>query len=146
MGRRTTRIPIYTGNPQEMNDLVKDIWEKHLSMGASSPLLNNPLIDMTLFGNLKTEALAKREEAERLYAEAQGVMEQWRVLMGIDKGQTIDSVDTLYYLVSQIKRYLLVKHPLTPESLSPWGFKVVVRMSKSPVRKKKSAKKGDGKK
>jgi hypothetical protein len=142
MGRKTVKIPIYQGNPEKFSDLIKDIWERHEEMGPSSPLLNNPLVDMGRFEALKTEAFEKRKQALKYYAHAQSLMQHARSLMGVDIGQTINTEDTLYNMVNQIKRYLLVKYPGSEEELLDWGFEVVIRTAKSPVRKKKSAKKG----
>jgi hypothetical protein len=141
MARTTLKIPIYTGNPHKMNDLVKDIWKKHTALGVNSPLNDSTMVDMALFESLMTTAMAKREEAELAQEAALIAMEQWRRAMGIDAGQTIDSPQTLYNLISRIKQFLLVKNAINPEALSSWGFHVVIGRSKNPVRKKKAAKK-----
>ncbi|MES2620969.1 MAG: hypothetical protein V4615_08955 [Bacteroidota bacterium] len=139
MGRTSARIPIPTANPRKMTELVKHIWNKHTTLGASSPFNGNTLVDMALYEQLMNEAHEKRTKALEYYAEAQSLMDEWRTLTGINKGQTINSPKTLYNLVDSVKRLLLVKAADNREELSTWGFDVVVRMSKHPVRKKKPA-------
>lgn len=136
MGRKTVRVDIPTRFPKKFTRLIEDIWRKHEELGASSPLFNNPLIDMSKYETKMTEALQARAQAEEHYALAQALMEKSRNRMGIDKGQSINH-DGLYNYIDTIKRILLIKHPLEEEGLSPWGFNVVVRSAKNPVRKKK---------
>jgi hypothetical protein len=94
---------------------------------------------MTRFGQLLTEAQAKRDQALALYEEALGLMQESRRLFGYDKGQTINTPDTLYYLMKSMKMVLLVKHMGVEESLTSWGFNVVISSSNVGRKKKKKA-------
>jgi hypothetical protein len=138
MPRKTVKadIPIY--NINKFISLIEKAWSKHSSMAASSPFFNHPDIDMARYDQLKTAALQKRAEALRLYDEAEALMQESRQLMGIDKGQTVNTVDTLYYMLKSMKMLLLVKHQGVEESLQSWGYNTVIRMS--PVGRKKKKK------
>ena len=136
MGRKTVRVDIPTRYPEKFTKLIADIWKKHEALGASSPLFNNSLIDMSKYEVNMTEALQAREQAEEHYVEAHVLMERSRHLMGIDKGQSIND-EGLYNYIDTIKRILLIKYPGIENELETWGFNVVVGSSKHPVRKKK---------
>lgn len=137
MPKKTVRITIPTNHVKKLADLVSYLWENHVSEGASSPLLNNPLINMTRYEELMTEAVTKRKEALQLHARAEALMQQSRNAFGIGVGQTIQDPDTLYHLLNNIKRFLLVKHPGDEEALSEWGFNVVIGSSSVGAKKKK---------
>src|SRR4051812_12867609 len=117
MPRVTVRadIPIY--DIQKFINLVKKAWSHHMALGAASPFFNHPDIDMNQYDQLKTAALQKREQAEVLYDEAEALMQESRALMGLDKGQTINTKGTLYYLLKSMKMLLLVKHQGVEQSL-----------------------------
>ncbi|MES2621298.1 MAG: hypothetical protein V4615_10635 [Bacteroidota bacterium] len=137
MPRKTVRVDIPIRNPNKYTKLIERVWEKHDELGASSPLINHPAVDMAAFEAAKTEALALREEALQLYDRAQSLMEQSRVLLGTNAGQTIYSEGTLYYMLGLIKGALMNIHMGREESLSQWGFNVVVRLSNVGRKRKK---------
>lgn len=137
MSKKTVRITIPTSSPKKLSELVEKVWEHHISLGASSPLQGDTIINMTRFGELKTEALEKRKRALELHAEAEALMMESKVAFGISAGQKISNVDTLYHLLNNIKQFLLVKHSGREEALSPWGFDVVVGSSSVGAKKKK---------
>ena len=129
MPRKTVRVDIPIRNPTKYTTLLERVWQKHDELGASSPLLNSPGVNMAAFEAAKIEALALREEALQLYEKAQSLMEQSRVLLGTNAGQTIYTEGTLYYMLSLIKGSLMNIHMGHEESLSEWGFNVVIRKS-----------------
>ncbi|MES2620649.1 MAG: hypothetical protein V4615_07345, partial [Bacteroidota bacterium] len=95
MARRTVRIPIPVGHPEKYVSLIEDIWKKHIALGASSPLLNNPLVNMVEFEALMTEALSKRAQAIEYMEMAHGLMGEARQLLGVTQGQTSFTAGTL---------------------------------------------------
>jgi hypothetical protein len=137
MPRKTVRADIPIDNPGKFSDLIKQAWAKHALLGAASPFHNHPDINMTRFQQLMDESLQKRTQAEALYEEAEALMQQSRVLWGNDKGQTINTPDTLYYMLKDIKQLLLVKHQGVEQSLEGWGFNVVISLSQVGRKKKK---------
>lgn len=137
MPRKTVRVDIPIANPTKYTHLIEKLWDKHIAMGAGSPLHNNPLIDTAKFETLKDEVLQKRAQAEEMYDTAQALMQQARRAMGNDKGQNINTPDTLYFLLNNIRQYLLIKNIGAEESLSSWGFNVVVSTANVGAKKKK---------
>lgn len=137
MARRTVRIPIPIGHPEKYVTLIEDIWKKHIELGASSPLLNNPLVDMAGFETLMNEALSKRAQAIEYMELAHGLMGEARKVLGVTQGQTSFTEGTLYYHVVGIKKFLAMKHRDLEQNMEGWGFHVVVGTAKKPVRKKK---------
>ena len=64
-------------------------------------------------------------------------MQQARQVLGIDVGQTIDTLGTTYSDVDLIKGRLLNKFKGTEEALSQYGFNVVISTAKAPTKKPK---------
>jgi hypothetical protein len=137
MPRKTVRADIPIDNPRKYTELIKQAWAKHTLLGASSPFHNHPDVNMSRFQQLMDEALQKREQAEALYEEAEALMQESRRLFGNDKGQTINTPDTLYYMLKSMKQLLLVKHQGVEQALEGWGFNVVISTSQVGRKKKK---------
>jgi hypothetical protein len=137
MPKKTVRAKIPVGHPEKLSDLVKDVWKRHENLGASSPFHGSTIINMTRYEQLKNEAIEKRERALELYAEAQALMEESRKAFGTDIGQTINTPNTLYFMLNNIKHMLLVEHKGNEEALSPWGFNVVIGSASVGAKKKK---------
>jgi hypothetical protein len=137
MPRKTVRADIPVSNMDKFIELIEKAWKQHTALGNSSPFFNHPDINMTRYNQLKTAALQKRADALALYDEAESLMQQSRVLLGIDKGQTVNTVDTLYYMLKSMKMILLVKHQGVEQSLEAWGYNTVVSSSAVGRRKKK---------
>ncbi|MES2620370.1 MAG: hypothetical protein V4615_05915 [Bacteroidota bacterium] len=137
MPKKTVRITIPAAYPNKLAELVENVWNHHASLGASSPLHGDTIVNMTRYEALKTEALEKRKRALALHGEAEALMMQSKNAFGIAAGQKITTDDTLYHLLDNIKRFLMVKHSGTEEDLSPWGFNVVIGTSRVGAKKKK---------
>jgi hypothetical protein len=140
MPKKTVRVTIPTDQPEKMSDLVTHLWNTHVNMGASSPLHNNPFINMTRFEQLMNEAVGKRQEAEKLYAQYKTLMAESRIAFGINKGQTLSTTGTLYHFLNNIKQFLLVRSRGNEEELNIWGFDVRVGTSSVGAKKKKRKK------
>jgi hypothetical protein len=137
MPRKTVRVDIPVHRPDDFTKLLKSVREQHAQLGSSSPLFNSTVVDMAAFDAKTTQALALREEAQKLYAQAQARMQDSRVLMGLDEGQTINTEGTLYYMLDLVKRTLLTHYPGVEETLSTWGFNVVIRHANVGRKRKK---------
>lgn len=137
MPKKTVRITIPVGYANELAELVEKVWKHHISLGASSPFSGSSIIDMTRYEVLMNEALQKRKKALELHAEAEALMMDSRVAFGIDAGQTISSVDTLYHLLNNIKHFLKAKHAGREEAIGLWGFQVIVGTSSVGAKKRK---------
>ncbi len=137
MSKKTVRITIPVDRVKKLSELVEGVWNQHVSLGASSPLVGNTVINMTRYEELMNEALEKRKRALELHAEAEALMHRSRMAFGIAVGQKITTPDTLYHLLNNIKHFLLVKHAGEEESLNPWGFDVIIGTSSVGAKKKK---------
>ena len=136
MARRTIKINLQARNPEKFLTLCDDIIEQNTSLGASSPLADGQLVDMSDFAVLATKARQHREKALEYYALAEAEMEESRRLIGINDGQTVTTPGTLFFFATRIKKWLLALSPVNPKELSPWGFNVVVGEAKNPKRRK----------
>lgn len=137
MGRKTVRVPLPKGYPTKFIDLMKHIVEKHEELGPSSPLNAPSIIDMADFKQKLEQADTLRQESEYHRAMAESKMNQAQVLLGTSAGQTINTDGTLYYMLHSIKRLLLVTYSGVEESLTPFGFNVVIGSAKGGGRPKK---------
>jgi hypothetical protein len=63
-------------------------------------------------------------------------MMQAKTDYGTAKGQTVQTKGTLYFTADVIKRRLLTTYKGNEESLSNFGFDVVVGQAKNPTKKK----------
>jgi hypothetical protein len=137
MPRKTVRVDIPVHQPDKYMTLVERVWKKHDDLGISSPLHNSTVVDMTDFEAKLNQAQEYRKQALEHYATAQKLMQESRVLMGLEDGQTINTKGTLYYMLDLVKRTLMTVHMGNEESLSEWGFNVVVRMANVGRKRKK---------
>ena len=87
---------------------------------------------MDKFNSKLGGAESDRLESEKLREQSEAKMQQARIQLGTDKGQSINTPNTLYYLITLIRDFLLVVYAGNEEVLSEWGFKVVVGEAKSP--------------
>jgi len=66
-------------------------------------------------------------------------MEQANGFIGIKKGQTLDTNNTLLHHIVGAKNTLLNVKRDNPESLSPWGFEVVSSSTEWAAEKRRLA-------
>ncbi len=137
MSKRTIRIKLEVKNPNKFLKLCKNIVDYHLQQGVNSPFTGTMPVNMADYANLLNRATQKREEALEYYAKAEAAMQESRMLIGTDLGQTLNTGPSLYSLTNLIKRYLLVIYDSTPDTLSLWGFNVVIGTAKFIGRRKK---------
>lgn len=138
MARRTTTVKVKVNKPEDFLALCEALLAKHLALGAASPFAAGDLVDMAAFQNRLTQARQKRNEALQYYAMAEAAMAHSRHLIGSHTGQSSDTPGTLFNSTLNIKKILLALNTTNPEALSEWGFDVVVKLAKSPKRKKKT--------
>lgn len=135
MARRTTRVEIPLNKPEEFSKLLNNIQKKHEDMDTDSPFANDPDLNMTEFVDKLSTADALRKKSELLKQQSENAMEQARIIYGTDKGQTVNTKGTLYYMLDLAKKALLRKHKGNEEALGEYGFKVVTGTAKSPAKK-----------
>lgn len=138
MARKTIRVDIPAKQPNDFSKLLADIWAKHTALGGNSPLINFPKVNMTTYNTLRGNADTKRAQAIALHQQAENVNEQADLIFGRGKGQSAQTPNTLYNMITLIRDLLLVQNAGNEEALSEWGFKVVVGTAKSPKQKPKA--------
>jgi hypothetical protein len=136
MARKTVKVEIPTGSPDEMIELTEDIVEEHEDLKEASPLDDKIVQAMK---QRATDAKAKRKRAADLEAEAGKLRDQADTLIGIAPGQTSETKDTLRHDVTGTRDLLLVKNRGNEEALAEWGFDVSVGTAAAPQRKPKPA-------
>ncbi len=138
MPRKNVRVSIPHNSPDKLIELNKRIIERHEKLGEDSPLKE---LDMDTVKNKTVQAEEIREEAARLHAQAEALNEEARQLLGIDIDQNSYTEGTVYNLDILIRNRLLQVYLNIEETMSTFGFNVVIRMSKMPKKRKK--KEGD---
>lgn len=135
MARRTIRVEIPTGKPDDIIALAKDVHTKHAADGVDSPLDT----DMMATLNTKTtSADTKNASAKQHDAQAQALRQDRDTLLGLADGQTADTPDTALNLLTYTRDALLLKYRGSEEKLSEYGFNVVIGSAKSPTKKPKT--------
>ncbi|MEP7169461.1 MAG: hypothetical protein ABI855_08850 [Bacteroidota bacterium] len=124
MSRKNVRVNMPVNMPAETIELCEGIIEKNTALGAASVL--NAFFDMPAFGTKTVDAKALRKRAKKDEGESQSKYNQCAVKCGIAAGQNKQSTGTLYVMVLSIRDFLLLKFRATPESLSMYGYNVVV--------------------
>jgi len=122
-GRRTSRIELPIGKPDKFLSLCKDITKKHEAMGAASPLHH---LDMEDFKTKTTTAFSKLKEGRKLHLDSDPETEKAYQLIGIGKGQNLQSEGSIYFSINKIKKTLLGFYKGAEEQLQLWGFNVVI--------------------
>jgi hypothetical protein len=130
MAKVSIRVPLPVKSLERLIELMKSVVAKHEAMGISSPLNNPAFIDMPAFKAKVLAAEELREKSIAARADAEAYMGQAKSILGTAIGQSINTEGTLYYLLDIIKRMLLVKYRGQEETLSIFGFKVVIGTTK----------------
>jgi hypothetical protein len=137
MSRKTVRVEIPTGSPDELIKLGQAIVDKHEKDGAASPLDGKKMTALAA-------ALAVAEPQNKAAKEADAVAQKARQLrdgaMGLADGQNAGTKDTGLNLITYARDQLLVSNEGAEEALTAYGFGVVVGSAKSPLRKPKPLK------
>jgi len=125
MSKRTVRVTIPIGSPSEMSNLTDDILERHNDLGPGSPL-NDPELDMAGLAVQNATHKTKRSEGNTLHGQAEPLIQAADTALGVEEGQTIDTVGTVYNLTGRIRDRLLYFYPGEEEEATTFGFNVLV--------------------
>jgi len=104
--------------------LCGKITKKYESFGGSTSPLD--VVDMATFKTQTLAALAKLEQARDFHEVAEGETQRAYTKIGIYKGQTSRTKDTLYYQLDVFRGILLKKFKTDEEQLEQWGFTIVI--------------------
>jgi hypothetical protein len=129
MARKTVRVDIPTGSPDDFIALGQSIVAKHEKDGAASPLDADKM-------NKLSAALAIAVPQNQAAKDADAVAQKARQVrdgaLGIADGQTAYTKDTALNLVTYARDQLLVTNEGSEEALTAYGFNVVVGSAKNP--------------
>lgn len=131
--RKTIRVDIPISSPEKTNKLAKGILAMAKEMGDKCPIKKEVI---ELLGDLTEIQETNREEAARLHAKAQATTLVADTALGVASGQNINTPKTMYNTISIIKDTLLLEYRGREETLSGFGFNVVIGTAKSPTKKK----------
>jgi hypothetical protein len=131
MARRTVRVEIPNGSPDDLIKLGQSIIAKHQSNGASSPL---DATKMTKLAALLTSSAQNNQAAKDADAAAQTARQNRDTAMGIADGQNASTSGTGLNLIAYARDQLLIANEGSEEALAQYGFKVVVGSAKTPQR------------
>jgi hypothetical protein len=135
MARRTHRIAVKRNSPDKLIKLSKLIYDKHVQEASNSPL---NIYRMDDFKDNVISAEKMRKEAIALKKKSEALMQESRKLLGIEKGQTSHSKNTILNMIGKFRDLLLVLSDGKEESLGLWGFDVVIGTTMPFSRKKKA--------
>ena len=134
MSRRTVKIELPTGKPDEFIKLCQDILAKDTADGEASVLDEDMVAQLTA---ATTPAATKNQSAKQKDAEAQLLRQDRDTLLGLADGQTAETPDTALNAVAYLRDQLELKYRGSEETLGLYGFKVIVGTAKSPTKKPK---------
>ncbi len=135
MARKTVRINVPLGNPDDLVVLAQSIHAKHTELKDKSPLKGLPDFDLAAFGENADEADTQRTSGKDFERKAQEANGKASTLIGVAPGQTQNTNGTLLFGITQIRDFLAAVNKGNEEALSGWGFDVVVGQAKSRTRK-----------
>lgn len=128
MARRTIRIEMPVGKPDELTKLGQDI----LIASRANP---NNALDQQKVAKLTSaveSANTNNNLAKSLDSQAQVARQKRDTSLGIGKGQSASSPDTVLHLVTYVRDQLLLANENNEEVLGQYGFNIVIGTAKSP--------------
>lgn len=108
-------------NADELIALAKKVIEKHYMDGGAS-LLND--LPWDVLNNRLYEAEMKLEEARKANRDKEKATQTRNIALGIDKGQSSKTPNTVKYIVKSVRDLLLGTFRGREQELGDWGFEV----------------------
>jgi hypothetical protein len=127
MATKSIRVDVFQNQPDNTIKLSESITKKHDELVLTpdgSPLTGK--FDMVLFKNQWTLAKQLRKDASIADGAAQSLYNQCTFACGLAKGQNKQSGNTIYVRTLEIRDVLQLAYRNTPESMTEFGFEVVV--------------------
>ena len=134
MSRKTVRVEVHTGSPEDLIKLGTAVGAKHAEDGAASPLDKDK---MTKLAAVIVLAAAQNQAASDADAVAQKARQARDVALGIARGQNSETKGTGLNLITYARDQLLVSNEGMEKALESYGFTVVVGAAKSPAARTK---------
>ena len=114
--------------------LAKTIYDRHKNDGEESPL---SIFEMEKLDQDAKEAEMLRKRALALKRESEELMQRSRKLLGIDKGQSSFSRDTVLNTILRTRDLLIALYKGSEEKLGAWGFDVIIGTTQPFAKKRK---------
>jgi hypothetical protein len=130
MSRKTVRVDIPNGSPDDLITLGQNIMAKHTKDGAASPL---DATKMTALSAALGTAATQNQAAKDADAVAQAARQTRDTALGVADGQTATTKNTGLNLITYARDQLLIENEGTEEALQAYGFNVVVGSAKMPA-------------
>ena len=136
MARKTIKIEIPTGSPDDMITLAEGIASRHAELGSAAVLDSTEVTELSTKAG---QAKAKRKKAAELSAQAETLNLQAATLLGVAPGQSSETKDTVLFLIDGIRDELLLEHRGTEQALGEYGFDISIGTAKTPGPRKKTS-------
>ena len=121
MTKRRVRTDIPVRQPEKLIELAEAICKKN----KTEKVLNENQ-QFHSFQILAVEARKKRNDAKVLSEKGKVIISESQDIIGIGKGQTRSTENTLYSLILQIRDHLKMIYKGKEEKIAEWGFQVDV--------------------
>ena len=135
MARKTVRVDIPTGSPDELITLGQEILAKHEQDGTSSPLDGTKMSKLAAALAIAVPQNKAAKDADKV---AQTARQTRDSAMGIADGQNAQIKGTGLNIITYARDQLLLSNEGTEEALEGYGFNVVVGSAKMPQRAAKT--------
>lgn len=122
MAKTNIRIDIPNNQPEKLLKLGEDVLTQNTADGANTKVDPADATGLTL---AVTKAKEARDESIKLRKLSEEKMEEANNFLGIGKGQTKDTVGTVYYHLIGARDVLKTKFRGKEEGMSKYGFNVV---------------------
>ena len=130
MARKTVRVDIPSGSPDDFIKLGQNIVAKHQSDGANSPLDADKMTKLSAVLAVAAPQNQTAKDADAVAQKARQVRDQ---ALGTADGQTAYTQGTALNLITYARDLLLVEDEGQEEALTAYGFNVVVGSAKNPA-------------
>jgi len=127
MAKRNIKITFGQGDRQRMIAVATKISNKNTELGEQSPLKS---INMASFATIFDISSTKNTQMEDFQLRYEQTKAEADFALGIAKGQTMATPDTLLFYLGLIRDQLMVTYKGREELIEDWGFDVTVTESK----------------
>jgi len=127
MAKRNIKITFGQGDRQRMIAVATKINNKNTELGEQSPLKS---INMATFASIFDVSSTKNTQMEDFQLRYEQTKAEADFALGIAKGQTMATPDTLLFYLGLIRDQLMVTYKGREELIEDWGFEVTVTESK----------------
>ena len=129
MARKTIKIEIPTGSPDDMITLAEGIATRQTDLGTAAVLDSTEVTELSTKAG---QAKAKRKKAAELAAQAETLNQEAAAILGLAPGQNAQTEGTVLYRIDGFRDELLIKHRGNEQALGEYGFDISIGTAKTP--------------